>query len=47
MSRTPSKPGIHPPKLGEHTFEIMKNVLGMSQIEIDELVSSKVIQGMG
>ena len=46
MSRTPSKSGIHPPKLGEHTFEIMKNVLGMSQIEIDELVSSKVIQGM-
>lgn len=46
MSRTPSKPGIHPPKLGEHTFEIMKDVLGMSQIEIDELVSSKVIQGM-
>ena len=46
MSRTPAEAGIHPPKLGEHTFEIMQNVLGMSKIEINELVSSNVIQGM-
>ncbi|MBS20425.1 MAG: CoA transferase [Chloroflexi bacterium] len=46
MSRTPSEPGIHPPRLGEHTFDVMENILGMSKIEINELVESNVIQGM-
>ena len=46
MSRTPSEPGIHPPRLGEHTFDVMENILGMSKVEINELVESNVIQGM-
>jgi crotonobetainyl-CoA:carnitine CoA-transferase CaiB-like acyl-CoA transferase len=31
--------------LGEHTEEVMKNVLGMDAQEIQELISSEVIKG--
>ncbi len=45
LSRTPAQPTSHPPLLGEHTEEVMKNVLGMDGKEIQELISSEVIKG--
>ena len=45
LSRTPAQPTSHPPLLGEHTEEVMKNVLGMDGQEIQELISSDVIKG--
>ena len=44
LSRTPASPQGHPPLLGEHTSEIMKDVLDMSQDEIDTLLSEEVIK---
>ena len=45
LSRTPPQPTTTPPILGEHTNEVMKNVLGMNDEEIKELTSSEVIKG--
>ena len=45
LSRTPAQPTNHPPLLGEHTEEVMKNVLGMDAQEIQELISLEVIKG--
>ena len=45
LSRTPAEPQAHPPLLGEHTFEVMANVLGISEGEIEELVAQEVIKG--
>ncbi|MEC9279004.1 MAG: CoA transferase, partial [Chloroflexota bacterium] len=45
LSRTPAEPQSHPPLLGEHTFEVMENVLGLSESEIKELVTEEVIKG--
>ena len=45
LSRTPAQPTSHPPLLGEHTTEVMKNVLGMDEQKIKELISSEVIKG--
>ena len=45
LSRTPAIPQGHPPLLGEHTFQIMEKVLGMSSGEIENLVADGVIKG--
>ena len=45
LSKTPATPQGHPPILGEHTFEILRNVLGMSQGDIQQLESDEVIKG--
>ena len=45
LSRTPASPNGHPPMLGEHTFEVMGKVLGMTRSQIEELVSEGVIKG--
>jgi len=45
LSRTPAEPQSHPPLLGEHTFEIMANVLKISESEIEDLVAKEVIKG--
>ena len=37
LSRTPGEPGRVPPRLGEHTAEVLADVLGMSGAEIDAL----------
>lgn len=37
LSRTPARPGGHPPLLGEHTAEVLAEVLGMSRPRIEEL----------
>ena len=45
LSKTPATPQGHPPILGEHTFEILRNVLGMSQGDIQQLESDEEIKG--
>ena len=45
LSRTPAESQGHPPLLGEHTDEIMKSILGLSDAEISELKSKDVIKG--
>ena len=42
-SRTPLKYGIPPPLLGEHTTEVLTDLLGMSTVEIDALRAKKII----
>ena len=45
LSRTPAEPQDHPPLLGEHTYEILETVLGMSKDEIKGLSESEIIKG--
>ena len=45
LSRTPATSQGHPPLLGEHTYEILEAVLGMSKEEIKKLSESEVIKG--
>ena len=45
LSRTPAEPQGHPPLLGEHTYEILETVLGMSKDEIKGLSESGIIKG--
>lgn len=45
LSRTPAKPQSHPPLLGEHTYEILETVLGMSKDEIKKLSGADIIKG--
>jgi crotonobetainyl-CoA:carnitine CoA-transferase CaiB-like acyl-CoA transferase len=37
MSRTPASPASHPPLLGEHTREVLEEVLGLDASEIEAL----------
>ena len=46
LSRTPAEPQGPPPLLGEHTVEIMKNVLKLDDKKIAELLANKSITGM-
>ena len=46
LSRTPAEPQGPPPLLGEHTVEIMKNVLKLDDNKIEELLANKSITGM-
>ena len=45
LSRTPASPQGHPPLLGEHTSEVMSDVLNMTKAEIDTLLDEEVIKG--
>ena len=45
LSRTPAEPQGHPPLLGEHTYEVLETVLGMSKDEIKGLSESEIIKG--
>ena len=45
LSRTPARPQGHPPLLGEHTYEILETVLGMSKDEIKKLSGADIIKG--
>lgn len=42
MSRTPPKPS-RAPRLGEHTFEVLQEQLGLSQDDLDVLLRDRVI----
>ena len=45
LSRTPASPQGHPPLLGEHTEEVLREALGMSESEIQTLVEDQVVKG--
>ena len=45
MSRTPAQAQGHPPLLGEHTEEVLRNDLGVSDDEIRELIADGVVKG--
>jgi crotonobetainyl-CoA:carnitine CoA-transferase CaiB-like acyl-CoA transferase len=45
LSRTPATPQSHPPLLGEHTEEVLRETLGMSKSEIEALLSDGVVKG--
>ncbi|MCH7608290.1 MAG: CoA transferase [Chloroflexi bacterium] len=43
LSRTPGAPGRIPPRLGEHTAEVLAGVLGMSDAEIGALMAGAAV----
>ncbi len=45
LSRTPAQPQGHPPLLGEHTEEVLRDDLGLSDDEIQALVTDGVVKG--
>ncbi len=45
LSRTPAEPQSHPPLLGEHTEEILREALGMSDADIQALIADGVVRG--
>ena len=45
LSRTPAQPQGHPPLLGEHTEEVLRDDLGLSDDEIQALVADGVVKG--
>ena len=44
LSGTPPRAPLAPPRLGEHTREILRDVLHLGAEEVDELVKQKVVQ---
>ena len=45
LSRTPAAPQSHPPLLGEHTEEVLSEVLGVPDDEIRALIADGVVKG--
>ncbi len=45
MSRTPAQPQGHPPLLGEHTEEVLRTDLGLSDDDISALIEDGVVKG--
>lgn len=45
LSRTPAAPQSHPPLLGEHTEEVLSEVLGMADDEIRALIDGGAVKG--
>ena len=43
LSKTPVQYRISPPRLGEHTEEILRDILKYNQAKIDRLKEEKVI----
>ena len=43
MNRTPAAPSAPPPLLGQHTREVLSAALGLSSVEMDELVAAGVV----
>ena len=45
LSRTPAESQGHPPLLGEHTVEVLRDTLGIAESEIDALLNDGVVKG--
>ena len=45
LSRTPAVAQGHPPLLGEHTEEVLCDALGLSDSEVEDLLSDGVVKG--
>jgi len=45
LSRTPGGVTGPPPVLGQHTYEVLSSLLGLSQDELNELAAAEVIVG--
>ena len=45
MSRTPAQAQAHPPLLGEHTEEVLRNELGIPDDRIQTLIADGVVKG--
>ena len=45
LSRTPAAPQSHPPLLGEHTEEVLRETLGLPESEIESLLNDGVVKG--
>ncbi len=43
FSETPVEYGVPPPRLGEHTREVLGELLGMRREELDQLAALKII----
>ncbi|TAM84517.1 MAG: CoA transferase [Candidimonas sp.] len=43
FSRTPARYTLPPPRLGEHTGEVLRDVLGLSETEIEKLKAGSVV----
>ena len=45
LSETPGKIYAHAPLLGEHTEEVLQEILGYSRQDVDRLVAEGVLTG--
>jgi crotonobetainyl-CoA:carnitine CoA-transferase CaiB-like acyl-CoA transferase len=43
LSRTPVVDAVSPPDLGEHSADVLKQVLGMTDADVDSLVSDGIV----
>ena len=45
LSRTPAEAQGHPPLLGEHTVEVLRDTLGIAEAEVADLLGDGVVKG--
>jgi crotonobetainyl-CoA:carnitine CoA-transferase CaiB-like acyl-CoA transferase len=43
LSRTPVVSAVSPPDLGQHSADVLKQVLGMSDADVADLVSANIV----